>query len=592
MNLRPQLILLTIAIWFLTGSISQAGNAIYDIHAIRFLGKVDCWMYPESQSVLIGALSDHREEVRFEAVKALNAQLQHGKPLIDPTLGWRPFPDPEILTQITRVARCCRLLTFEEIYQRYSERELAKRNQRECHRGDVCHNCCTPEVVQALSNVAYGRTEYGCFAEPSERVREAARRALLLCCDECQMAPTVMAPTPSPELPPEPAPAEPPISPETEAQPPEVPEPETAQLPPAPTVDPSTFAFVQRGRSGRSSRIPMGGRADLANRLNIFDNMTVEPVTRAWYGIQFAASANPATFISEQNQAFINLLANPPVDSGDYNFPLPALTPDEYTEIFGGRPTRYVQRPDSVLQRFGFEYALTPDFSFGMQAQYWYPTEDVAQPEFWSNPQVFLKHALFRNEKNSLVSMLSISPQIPKPKFAINEDTTRINPGLLGFHEFNEDWYSIGAFGFSYPTESNQVKTFDFALSLNHWLYRHESLDRDYQGPECRCFLMGVIPHVEVLGKSVLNDTRYLGFFDTFTTVPSNPDGRPFVLPDGSPITEPVFYFDEPRHIIDLTVSSTFILFRDWYLTTGVSVPLTGGSARTVEFLGTLNYYF
>ena len=124
MNVRLQLSMLTLAVGVLTGTTTQAGHIGNDIHAIRFLGKVDCWMYPESQTVLIGALSDKREEVRYEAVKALTQQLQHGKPLLDPTMGLRPFPDPEILSQIVRVARCRELLTFEEIYQRNKRMNL------------------------------------------------------------------------------------------------------------------------------------------------------------------------------------------------------------------------------------------------------------------------------------------------------------------------------------------------------------------------------------------------------------------------------------------------------------------------------------
>lgn len=605
----------------LVSTIAFAGHPGDDIVAIRFLGTVDCCDYPEAQSVLIGALSDPNERVRFEAVKALTAQLQHGKPALNPTLGFRKFPDPVILSQIVNVARLRKPLSFEEIYERYSEREFAKRQRRERRRRDACCDCCTPEVIAALSRTAYEQDEFGCNVEPSMRVRVAAEEALSLCCQPSaasSMPDWLVRPS-------SPAAAAPPLAEapsESDAVTPEAtaePEPQVMMA-----FDPRTVPSVSRPVEQRVNRLFISGRADIANRFNLFDNMTVEPTTRSWYGVQFAASANPATFISQQNTALFDLLktangrvefitytgfgrgvegGNQFVDPNDPNPENQKLLADLYAKENGGRTTDFITRPDTVLHRIGFEYALTPDFSFGMQGQHIAPTEDVGQPEFWGNPQVFMKHALYRSETNAIVGILSLSPQIPKPQYVIGEDTTRINPGLLGFQQLSDRWFSIGAFGFSFPSEGDQLTTFDFALSLSWWLYRDESFEPYYRSDGCerRKFLMGVVPHFEVLGKSVLGNNRLVGNFDLESRAPRTAPGTVspvdgttniYLPQDESLIREAVYFYEEPRHVIDLTASVTFILFKDWYLSSGLSFPVTGGSARTGEFLSTLNYYF
>lgn len=144
-----------IVAWLLVASATFAGehsdDALNEIRAIRFLGSVDCCTYPEAQTVLIGALSDRREEVRFAAVRAITRQLQHGKPALDPLAGWRQFPDPQILRQIVRVAQLQHPLSLEELYQHYSQEEYCKRQEKECERKDACCNCCTQEVLDALA---------------------------------------------------------------------------------------------------------------------------------------------------------------------------------------------------------------------------------------------------------------------------------------------------------------------------------------------------------------------------------------------------------------------------------------------------------
>lgn len=57
----------------------------------------------------------------------------------------------------------------------------------EAAEGSCCSNCgkfccCNEDVLKQLAKMAYERDEKGCYLEPSARVREAAARALRICC--------------------------------------------------------------------------------------------------------------------------------------------------------------------------------------------------------------------------------------------------------------------------------------------------------------------------------------------------------------------------------------------------------------------------
>jgi hypothetical protein len=72
--------------------------------------------------------------------------------------------------------------------------------------GQVC--CCNDDMLKKLAQIAYERDEYGCYGEPSKRVREAAAEALAACCPGAVplevLAPEKEEPEPEPE--PEPVP--------------------------------------------------------------------------------------------------------------------------------------------------------------------------------------------------------------------------------------------------------------------------------------------------------------------------------------------------------------------------------------------------
>ncbi|NOX55129.1 MAG: hypothetical protein GXP27_11980 [Planctomycetes bacterium] len=113
--------------------------------AAKFLGTVDCVAYPEAQEQLMKLLQeDPSEKVRLAAAKALKEQFHRGH---DPHPG-----------------------------------------KKKLRRFDTCRGCCPkPEVLNALSERAYGYDDEGCPLEPSPRVREAIAEALNECC-ECWYA--------------------------------------------------------------------------------------------------------------------------------------------------------------------------------------------------------------------------------------------------------------------------------------------------------------------------------------------------------------------------------------------------------------------
>lgn len=86
-----------------------------------------------------------------------------------------------------------------------------------------------------------------------------------------------------------------------------------------------------------------------------------------------------------------------------------------------GRTEDYLLFPDSNLYRFGFEYALTPDFSFAVQGQYVAPIGSSEQPADFSNPLIQLKHVLYRDDLTVLSGVLGISPEIRHRPAAIQE---------------------------------------------------------------------------------------------------------------------------------------------------------------------------
>jgi hypothetical protein len=85
---------------------------------------------------------------------------------------------------------------------------------RDAARGKSCSNCgevccCNDKLIQKLAEVAYERDEFGCYLEPSMRVRQAAAQALAACCPgsvPLEVLAEGAAPEPIPEPEPTPVP--------------------------------------------------------------------------------------------------------------------------------------------------------------------------------------------------------------------------------------------------------------------------------------------------------------------------------------------------------------------------------------------------
>jgi YHS domain-containing protein len=128
------------------------------VAAAKYLGKVDCQQFPESQLALKDLLLDEFEPVRYEAALALQKQFGRG-------------PD-----------------------------EFCFPWQGKSKRKDACRGCCNTENIQAVIDVmhdlAYGTDDYGCPKEPSARVKDVLADAISLCvhCDCQESAPTYAEP--------------------------------------------------------------------------------------------------------------------------------------------------------------------------------------------------------------------------------------------------------------------------------------------------------------------------------------------------------------------------------------------------------------
>lgn len=609
-------------------SLLAKDKAANEIAAIEFLGTVDCYWYPESQSVLIQSLTkDPREEVRHAAALALTQQLQHAKMPLDALSGWRKFPDPLILTQIARLSTGRGALTPAELHERYAQRKFDNQQKADARRGDCDRGCCNEEVMAALSKTAYDLDETGCYVEPSARVRLAAERALRLCCDPGQtdgLMPTAPPPgsiplaeaSPNETVPPGTTP-----SPETPTLPPQ-------QIQPAPAATPTQSSYASGAyvpSYSPGAGLSIAGRADTTNRFNVFDNVGIAPRTRVWFGYQFVDRQNNAVALTGDSEELFSILGTSTGRSQFISFTGfgsgqgvggsggdVAIDPNEvgsgdelidaYLEQNAGRSQAFLQLGNTSLYRFGFEYALTTDFSFAMQAQYVMPLDDVEQPEMFSNPQIQLKHVLYRDPSTIFSGILAVSPQIPKPEFAIAEDTSRVNPGLMYFHELDDKWFLQSAAGFSFGTDPGQIKTFDYILGMGVWMYRHESLLAGYTGPKPEKWLLGIVPQIEVLGKHILGTTTVRGLFDLSTSSPQTAEGtfspvdgtRTIYLPQdpSRAVTDVPIFFNEPRHVVDLTAAVTIVMRGNVQWTSGISIPVTGGNARALEFLTTVNYGF
>ncbi len=156
---------------------SEEDMAPQKIKALKYLSRIGCssGCYPEAKEALMAALDDCTEEVRYQAVLAIQ----------------------------------------DAITQHCTAADDRQEGGCACDCDTAC--CCSEDMVLKLSQRAYERDDEGCFLEPSERVREAAKKVACACCPgrgpTGPPEPTGPPPERAPEGVPEPAPQPPPESP-------------------------------------------------------------------------------------------------------------------------------------------------------------------------------------------------------------------------------------------------------------------------------------------------------------------------------------------------------------------------------------------
>ena len=102
------------------------------IKAVKYLTQIGCGCYDVDGGVteaLVASMGDCTEDVRYETIKAISEAAE---------------------------GECC----------------------AKC--GKVC--CCNKDILTEMAKIAYERDDTGCYIEPSDRVREAAAEALVICC--------------------------------------------------------------------------------------------------------------------------------------------------------------------------------------------------------------------------------------------------------------------------------------------------------------------------------------------------------------------------------------------------------------------------
>ncbi len=324
--------------------------------------------------------------------------------------------------------------------------------------------------------------------------------------------------------------------------------PDTMPMPdPSETADLPSFgnlAMAEQGMGGGAGTMILG-RADALNRFNLFDNMSAEPVTRAWFAFQAIEGLNT------------NVVGNPALG-----------------------------RPNQNLYRFGFEYAFSDVSSFAVQGMY-NVTDDTGSgvgdlQESWSNPQFMFKRVVYRNCCTTVAATLGFVPEVSTEASTINESFSRLQPGVIAFRDLGGDWFTHAGAQLNFPLDGNATTTADWVVSLGKWLYRHESLDGC--GDQCCLpWIVGVTGQVEVLGKHVASDSTIAGGFFVMEQ-PLNGSGPPTFIQ--------TFDFEEARHVLDFTFGTNILLRNNTAVGLGYSLPISGNEVRRGEFIVSYNVFF
>lgn len=173
---------------------AQEDMAAQKIKAIKYLAEIGCGgCYEGVDKALSEALDDCTEAVRYEAVKAILAASACGqndcvKKCVRQTKTCKEAACDCWVGCMKRTCATMHLLcgkagpdgvTLKSMRPGYGCGAGGNCPGSRCACGDG--NCCTSEILNKLSTMAFEKDDRGCWKEPSPRVRAMARQALRAC---------------------------------------------------------------------------------------------------------------------------------------------------------------------------------------------------------------------------------------------------------------------------------------------------------------------------------------------------------------------------------------------------------------------------
>jgi hypothetical protein len=318
---------------------------------------------------------------------------------------------------------------------------------------------------------------------------------------------------------------------------------------------------------------PMLGRGDQNNRFNLFNEQSALVQSHVWFGYHHQFDYDPAIHLTSAARSL--LILNRVSQAG--------------VLLARAAAANFLEKTDQDLYRVGFEYGLSPDWSFVFQAQY---VSDVGPSgtDGWSSPFFMVKRVIFQEGRAVLAAALAVEPQTEVRVGQFKEKATRWYPGILWYDELDANWVVQGGLQVGLPfgpksqfprAENDHPHTLDYDISVGYWLYRSpELLNGSPANQSWRPFVWdngpyvhGALLQVELLGKHLFGGNRLDAPFGLTNSVTSG----------GT--TLPIFEYIDPRQVLDVTVGGRLLLRCDSAVTVAASVPITGPKARAAELM-------
>lgn len=154
-------------------------------------------LFSKNDAIKQAAKVKQEEDLKPQKIKAIKYLASIGCGCYD--------KDGEITKALIAASEDCteevRMVTMEELYN-LSSGQCCGRCGTNC--------CCKEPLLRKLAQIAYEKDEFGCYIEPSQRVREGAARVLQSCCPnpvpplmESERPPQTTPPVEQPQIEPE-----------------------------------------------------------------------------------------------------------------------------------------------------------------------------------------------------------------------------------------------------------------------------------------------------------------------------------------------------------------------------------------------------